>query len=149
MGAELVATIAYSEHLGGHRACGSSRYCEFMSPTAVPESRPVWRRTVGAAFVGAAFVSGASLWLTWTAQQLPTICPAIYPAPASCAPDARFSPAIWGTLVIVGLFAALVAAAATIHHQRKILVLRSLMAALGIAAIIVPLWTLVSSGLSL
>jgi hypothetical protein len=115
-----------------------------MSPTAVPESRPVWNRTVGAAFV-----AGVSLWLTWTAKQLPTICPAIYPAPASCAPDARFSPAIWGTVVIVGLCAALLAANATIRPERKIVVLRCLMAMLGIAAVFVPLWTLVSSGFSL
>lgn len=120
------------------------RYCEFMSPTAEPESRPSWHRTVGAAFM-----SGASLWFTWTAQQLPTICPAIYPAPASCAPDARVNPAIWGTVVIVGLFAALLATSATILPERKIVVLRYLMAGLGIAAVVVPLWTLVSSGFSL
>lgn len=98
---------------------------------------------------GAAVVAGASLWLTWTAQQLSTVCPAIYPAPASCAPDARFSPAIWGTVVIVGLCAALLAASATIRPERKMVVLRWLMAALGVAAVLVPLWTLGSLGFSL
>lgn len=110
----------------------------------MPESRPIWHRTVGAAVV-----SGASLWLTWTAQQLPTLCPAIYPAPASCAPDARFSPAIWGTVAIVGLFTALLAASAAIRPERRITVLRWLMAALGITAVVVPLWSLGSSGYSL
>ena len=94
-------------------------------------------------------MAGASLLLTWTAQQLPTICPAIYPAPASFAPDARAYPAIWGTVVIVGLFAALLAASAAIRPEPKMIVLRCLMAALGIAAVIVPLWTLGSSGFSL
>lgn len=113
-------------------------------PAPAPESRPIWHRTVGAAVV-----SGASLWLTWSSQRLSVMCPATYPAPASCAPDARFSPAIWGTVVIVGLFAALLAASATIRTERKIVVLRWLMAVLGVAAVVVPLWTLGSSGFSL
>ena len=113
-------------------------------PAPAPEFRPMWHRTVGATVV-----VGVSLWLTWTAQQFPTVCPAIYPVPVSCAPDYRFNPAIWGTIVIVGLFAALLAASATIRPGRKIVVLRWLMAALCVASVFVPLWTLGSSGFSL
>lgn len=115
-----------------------------MSPVPMPKSRPLWHRTVGTAVV-----AGASLGLTWTARQLPTVCPAIYPAPASCAPDARLEPAIWGTIVIVTLFAAFLAASATVSPERKIIVLRWIMAVLGIAAVVVPLWTLGSSGFAL
>ncbi|MFQ4148411.1 hypothetical protein AAGW05_06900 [Arthrobacter sp. LAPM80] len=115
-----------------------------MQPAAATESRPIWHRTIGAAVV-----SAASLWLTWTAQQLPMTCPAIYPAPASCSPDARFSPAVWGTVVIISLFSALLAASAVIRPELKVVVMRWLMAALGVAAVVVPLWTLGSSGFSL
>lgn len=76
--------------------------------------------------------------------------PCHLPSPASCAPDARFSPAIWGTVVVVvGLLAALLAASATIRPERKIVVLPWLMPALGVAAVVVPLWTLGSSGFNL
>ncbi|SEE32161.1 hypothetical protein SAMN04489740_1124 [Arthrobacter alpinus] len=112
-------------------------------PATAPGPRPLWRSTVGAAVV-----TGASLWLTWSSQQLPTMCPAIYPAPASCSLDAPFSPAGWGTVVIVSLFSALLAASAVIGSERKLIVLRCLMASLGVAAIVVPLWTLGVSGLS-
>lgn len=61
-------------------------------------------------------------------------------------PDDRLDPASWGTIVIVALFAAFLAASATVGPERKTLVLRWLMAVLGIAAVVVPLWTLGSSG---
>ncbi|SEF10867.1 hypothetical protein SAMN04489740_4042 [Arthrobacter alpinus] len=113
-------------------------------PAPAPESRPIWHRTVGAAVV-----SGASLWLTWSYQPVPAMCPAIYPAPVNCSLDAPFSPAGWGTVVIVSLFSALLAASAVNRSERKEIVLRWLMAALGVTAIVVPLWTLGSSGFSL
>lgn len=67
------------------------------------EKRFLWRWIGGATTITAVVVC---LLVLMTA--LPTICPASYPAPASCAADARVAPAIWGSSVMLTLLVATV-----------------------------------------
>ena len=50
---------------------------------------------------------------------MPTICPAIYPAPASCAADARVAPAIWGSSAMLTLLLATVGVGLGIRPARR------------------------------
>lgn len=97
--------------------------------------------------IGAAVISTVSVLLMWYAQQLPTVCPAVYPAPASCSAEARLYPAIWGTVIVVSLcIATFIAVARSGATQRGAIVSKWLLGVLGTAAVIAPLCTLGASG---
>lgn len=83
-----------------------------------------------------------------TSLYLPTLCPAIYPAPASCGLDPCPTPALWATVVLAGLCTVVVATGAVLRPEWRGIVLRWFMAVLVVAVIVVPLWTLGSSGFS-
>jgi hypothetical protein len=76
-----------------------------------------------------------------TSLYLPTLCPAIYPAPARCGLDPRLSLALCGTVVLT-VCTVVVATGAVLRPERRGVVLRWFMAVLVVAAIVVPLWTL-------
>ncbi|TFB78105.1 hypothetical protein E3O21_06605 [Cryobacterium flavum] len=107
-------------------------------------ARTLWRWTVPAAVIAA-----VSILLIWVAQSLPIICPAIYPAPPSCAPDARLGPALLGSAVLVALFVALVVTGAVLRPRHRDKTLRVLLIVLVVAAVGAPLWTLTGSGFAL
>lgn len=118
-------------------------YCGFMSNTGddKSETRPIWHWAVPGAALAA-----VSIALTWAAHAMPTICPAIYPAPASCAADARLIPAIVGSASVLALFALLLIAGRVSRPTDRSRFLRNCLIMLGIAAFISPIWTLSSSG---
>ena len=103
--------------------------------------RPLWRWTV----LGAA-ITAISIGLTWAAQGLPSVCPAVLPVPPSCYPGARFFPAVLGSVVLVVLFAALLIAGVIIRAGYRDRTLRILLIVIVIASVVVPLWTLTASG---
>ncbi|TFC35320.1 hypothetical protein [Cryobacterium sp. TMT2-42-4] len=107
-------------------------------------ARALWRWTLPAAVIAV-----VSILLIWVAQSLPTICPAIYPAPASCAPDARSGPALLGSALLVALFVALLVTGAVLQPRRREKALRVLLIVLVVAAVVAPLWTLTRSGFAL
>ena len=115
-----------------------------IKPDERTTARLLWRWTVPAAAITA-----ASILLIWAAQALPTVCPAIYPAPPSCAPDARVGPALLGSAVLVALFAALLVTGAVIQPGRRDRALRTLLIVVVVVAIVAPLWTLGASGFAL
>lgn len=49
-----------------------------------------------------AITGGVFLVALFLVAQIPEICPAIGPAPPSCAPDARELSALWGAAIILG-----------------------------------------------
>jgi len=98
--------------------------------------------------LSAAVSAGISLLLTWYLQGLPLICPAIHPAPASCAAEARFTPAAVGSAAVALVFVVVLLAANIRGPARRRAILRGSTAALGIVAVASPVWTLVSSGFS-
>ena len=122
------------------------RYSEPMTtePDEQPTARALWRWTVPAAVIAA-----VSILLIWVAQSLPIICPAIYPAPPSCAPGARLGPALLGSAVLVALFVALLVTGAVLRPRRRDKALRILLIVLVVAAVVAPLWTLNGSGFAL
>jgi hypothetical protein len=105
------------------------------------EIRPVWRWAVPAAALAV-----VSIAVTWAAHSLPIMCPAIYPAPASCAPDARLVPAIVGSASVVALFVLLLVAGRVSQPDDRSRFLRNCLIMVGIAAFISPIWTLSASG---
>ena len=122
------------------------RYPEHMTTKADAQAttRALWRSTVPAAVIGA-----VSILLIWVAQSLPIICPAIYPAPPSCAPDARLGPALLGTAFLVAMFVALTVTGAVLQPKRRDKALRVLLIVFVVAAVVAPLWTLTGSGFAL
>ena len=110
-------------------------------PDEQAKARALWRWTVPAAVIAV-----VSTLLIWVAQSLPTICPAIYPAPPSCAPDARSGPALLGSAFLVTLFVALLVTGAVLQPRRRDKALRVLLIVLVVAAVVAPLWTLTGSG---
>ena len=113
-------------------------------PDDQAKARALWRWTVPAAVIAA-----VSILLIWVAQSLPTICPAIYPAPPSCAPDARSGPALLSSAFLVALFVALLVTGVVIQPRRRDKALRVLLIVLVVAATVAPIWTLTSSGFAL
>lgn len=64
------------------------------SMTSITAPSRAWTPTAG--------VAAAGLALLYLVTLTPEVCPAIYPAPPSCAPDARESTALtWGVIVII------------------------------------------------
>ena len=128
------------------RASVIPRYSERMTTKADDQAktRALWRSTVPAAVIGA-----VSILLIWLAQSLPTICPAIYPSPPSCAPDARLGSALLGTAFLVAMFVALTVTGAVLQPKRRDKALRVLLIVFVVAAVVAPLWTLTGSGFAL
>ena len=122
------------------------RYSEPMTtkPDEQPTARALWRWTVPAAVIAA-----VSILLIWVAQSLPIICPAIYPAPPSCASGARLGPALLGSAFLVALFVVLLVTGAVLRPRRRDKALRILLIVLVVAAVVAPLWTLNGSGFAL
>ncbi|WP_146071034.1 hypothetical protein [Cryobacterium sp. Y57] len=110
-------------------------------PDEQAKARALWRWTVPPAVIAV-----VSILLIWIAQSLPTICPAIYPAPPSCAPDARSGPALLGSAFLVALFVTLLVTGAVLQPKRRDKALRILVIVLVVAAVGAPLWTLTGSG---
>ena len=121
----------------------TDRYHERMSNTQdVPKaSRPVWRWALPAASLVVISTS-----FTWAVEGLPSICPAVYPAPASCAADARLMPAVVGSSVLVGLFVLLLATGRLTRVAGRDGLLWSLLLLIGLTAVVAPMWTLNASG---
>jgi hypothetical protein len=46
-----------------------------------------------------------ALALLWMMQSMPSVCPAIYPAPPSCMANARLAPAVSGGAILVAVLA--------------------------------------------
>jgi hypothetical protein len=105
---------------------------------------PLWRWTAPAAAITA-----VSIWLIWSARGLPTICPAIFPAPPSCGAVARLDPAVLGSSVLLVLFTTLLVTGAIIRPRHRDRTLRTLLIVIVIAAVVAPLWTLGASGFAL
>jgi hypothetical protein len=100
--------------------------------------RPLARRLLSAAVVAA-----SGLILTWLLNSLTVICPAVYPAPDTCAADARLLPAIVTSVAIVVVFA--VVATITLRARRHG-PSRAAMVALVLVTVSGLAWTLSSSG---
>lgn len=115
-----------------------------IKPDIQAEARPLWRWIVPAAVIAA-----SSIILVWIVEALPIICPAIYPAPPSCAPGARLGAAIVGSTSLVVLFVALMGVGATTRIGRRDKALRTLLIVLLLVAVAAPLWTLSGSGFAL
>jgi hypothetical protein len=93
----------------------------------------------------AAAVTAVSLVLIWAVHGLPTVCPAIYPAPPSCTADLRLAPAVIGSITLALLFAALVVTGAAVASDRRHRVMQTLLIVIVVAAVVAPVWTLLSS----
>lgn len=108
--------------------------------------RPGWKRLIpmGAVAVGAL----ALLWWVQTIP-LPTVCPAIYPAPLYCTEDSRFQSAVMGTAIMLALLAAMfvVGLAERIPHRARILWWLGMVTVM--AAVVFILRTFAASGLLL
>jgi hypothetical protein len=104
-------------------------------------SRPLWHWALPASALVVISIS-----LTWAVQELPSICPAVYPAPASCAADARLLPAIVGSAVLVGLFILLLATGRLPRVAGRDGLLWTVLLLIGLAAVVAPMWTLNASG---
>jgi hypothetical protein len=91
-------------------------------------------------------MTAASIGLTWVAQGLPSVCPAVLPVPPSCYPGARLFPAVLGSVVLVVLFAALLVAGVTVRAGYRDTTLRIVLIVIVIVSVVVPLWTLTASG---
>lgn len=87
-----------------------------------------------------------TLVVLWMMQSLPTICPAIYPAPASCVADARLVPATWGAVAVIALFGATVAIETRLGTVRRDRVGRVMVVILAVAAVVALSVTLFASG---
>lgn len=94
-------------------------------------------------------VAAGSILLTWAVQTLPSICPAVFPAPPSCAIDARLVPAVVGIVFLLLLLASMVIAGILVRPGRRDVALRAFLVAVVIAAVVAPLWTLGASGFGL
>jgi hypothetical protein len=123
-----------------------AHYSEPMTTVTsdLPAVRPSWHWSLPAALVAA-----ASILLTWAAQGLPPICPAVFPAPPSCAVDARLGPAVSSIVFLVLLLASMVITGAIISPARRERALRIFLLAVVIAAVVAPLWTFGASGFQL
>jgi small-conductance mechanosensitive channel len=91
-------------------------------------------------------ITVVTLVLLWVLESLPSICPAIYPAPPSCAADARLGPAIWGSMAVVALFIATIVVGMLITPAKRSRTQSIMVFALVVVAVIAMLVTLGSSG---
>lgn len=126
-----------------------------------PGSRDTRGRTLGTVETHEQRGTGSRLW-TWTlpaallaavgllatswARGLPTVCPAIIPAPASCAPQVREVTGLTGSIVLVLLVTVVLVVGATVPPSIRRPPLALAFLALGAAATAVPLVTLGASG---
>lgn len=110
----------------------------------LPDVRSSWHWSLPAVVVTA-----GSILLTWAIQGLPSICPAVFPAPASCDVDARLGPAVSSIVFLVLLLASMLITGAMTSPARRERALRIFLLAVVIAAIVAPLWTLGTSGFQL
>ncbi|WP_395639133.1 hypothetical protein [Pseudolysinimonas sp.] len=79
---------------------------------------------------------------------MPTLCPAIDPAPPSCAPDARHAPALVALLVLLAVWAIAATLALLIPDPHPVLDAGST-GAVVVAALLGAGFTLVASGFSI
>lgn len=88
--------------------------------------------------VAATAITAITILLIWAVASMPTICPAIYPAPPSCAPDARTGPAAWGTGTVGVLYVAALVAGLSVAPARREMIFRLacvVLAVVGVGAI--------------
>jgi len=90
--------------------------------------------------LGAVAITAISVAAIWIAQGTENLCPAIYPAPASCSVDARTTPALVGTVLVIGLLAVTLVLAWRPGAAR---VAVGVLAAVGA---VVPWWVFTSAG---
>jgi hypothetical protein len=91
----------------------------------------------------AVLVTVCGLAATWAATTVERVCPAVYPAPASCFVDRGPTLAAWGTGVLTGMLVAFVVLAL---FRVPTVVGRASLVVLGGAAVTAPVVTLVSGG---
>lgn len=119
-----------------------ARYLEWMtrSPKAPEIARPLWHWTVPAAII-----VGASLWVTSALQPATLECPVVFPAPEGCiAVGMNITLVI--SVILFGLFTALLLVGVLVRDSRRSRLLRIVMAAVVIATLAGPLWTLGAFG---
>jgi len=97
-------------------------------------------RSSKAGLLGAAAIAVIALAAIWVAQGTENLCPAIYPAPASCSVDARATPAVVGVTLVLALLA-VNAVLAWVSAPGRLSI--GLLAAVGAIA---PLWVFGSAG---
>lgn len=77
-----------------------------MTDAAEVRRRAAVRRTRRRRVVGFTVTAAIGIGVFWLIRALPTICPAVDPAPASCAADVRVAPAMLATLVVLAVWTA-------------------------------------------
>ncbi len=88
-------------------------------------------------------VAVCGLAATWLGAGTDEVCPAVYPAPASCGVGARTAPAAVGT----GVVAALLVLSIVLVALRDGRAVRALTATiLGLGCVVAPVWTLLATG---
>ncbi|WP_423920589.1 hypothetical protein ACPEEZ_14540 [Frigoribacterium sp. 2-23] len=110
------------------------------APPSLAE-RPLWRWTVPALALCL-----VSLLAIAASSGLESVCPAVYPAPASCTTDARGTVALVGGVAIALLTTAVVAVAAAMGPEARVRPLRWLIGALGLVATVAAPAAVVSAG---
>jgi hypothetical protein len=101
-------------------------------------------------WITAASVTAAiAIILLWVVAALPIICPAIYPAPASCAADARLMPALWGSVAVVSVFLATVIVGVRVEPTNRAPAMSVMVIVLAVLSIIALLVTLSASGFAI
>ena len=93
-----------------------------------------------------AITAGVGLVVLFLVAQFPEICPAVSPAPPSCAPDARESSALLGAAIIVSVAAAGIGVTYVVPTKLRIGMLRVAMIAVAIASLVAVVMTVLASG---
>jgi hypothetical protein len=93
----------------------------------------------------AALIAAIGITMIWVIRFMPTICPAVYPAPPSCSPDARAWPAVWSTVAVSIFFAAAIGSGLVWPMSRE-RVMGTVVLVLGAATLAGMTVTLLASG---
>lgn len=120
-----------------------SRLWGMTSPSLQSQTLPI------AQLIWVAVVTAISIVLLWAIEGMPSICPAVYPAPPSCAADARTGPAVWGTAIIATVFVVALFATFMVRPTRRKAVLSWMCVVLAAAALGAIGVTLFSSGFAI
>lgn len=84
--------------------------------------------------------------LLLVAAQMPEICPAMGPAPQSCAPDARESAAASASLLVLAVMVLGLGLTYVLPLSTRPLVLRLAMIAVALAGVVALVMTVMASG---
>lgn len=106
--------------------------------TSITAPSRLWQPT---AITGGIFL--AALFLV---AQIPEVCPAIAPAPPSCAPDARESSAWWGAAIILGATVLGIALTYMVPLRVRPAILTGVMIAVALAGVAGIVMAVLASG---